>query len=169
MSFHTLCQMWGHISIQCTVINTVSITIDEQNFLVTTTECRSLLKFRWINGVDIDPMKELQKLGIGYQCEEREWDEQWKWIKASSIASLSPWLSDLWPQSHEPDNNALEKWSTELAKNENKSLTFSIWWTQFFREIKLKYEFRFWIDFESGPFKGILWKVRLSPRQLSWK
>ena len=51
-----------------------SITIDDgvKKIFVTATECRSLLKFRWINGVDIDPMKELQKLGIGYQCEERE-------------------------------------------------------------------------------------------------
>lgn len=29
--------------------------------------------------------------------------------------------------------------------------------------------FEFWMDFESGLFKGILSKVRLSPRQLSWK
>ena len=51
---------------------------------------QSLLKFRWINDVDIDPMKELQKFGIGYLCEEREGERgaRWKWIMASSsIAS----------------------------------------------------------------------------------
>ena len=58
---------------QSTFINMdIESIIDEQNGKITNKECRSLLKFRWINGVDIDPMKELQKLGIGYLCEERD-------------------------------------------------------------------------------------------------
>ena len=63
--------------------------IEEQHHRITIIECRSLLKFRWINGVDIDPMKELQKLGIGYQCEEGEVGAQWKWIMATSSIAFT--------------------------------------------------------------------------------